>query len=242
MAYDNDQRMNANQQKEGQDQKPAANTEDKNWKQAADAEFAADTWMGAVLNPDASNTTSNTTSNNRNANNTGKNDRDRATITYDPYTQTERYRGDESLDGGTVIPPMAGASELQIFTGEPETTDTTKPTVKRTIIDDGVADVNRETRYEVASEIAPDYTRVSPRSQGSQQAQRENAGSGMGMTAVGLAILSLFLLPYLLAPVAMVIGYLAMRRGARSLGIWALVIGAVAILGAMVIYPYFTAR
>lgn len=227
MAYDNDKRMNANQ-KEGQDTKPTTSTEEKGWKQEADTEFAADTWMGAVLNPEASKSK--------------KNDRNRAAITYDPYTQTERYRGDDSLDGGAVIPPMSGASELQIFTGEPETRDTSKPTVKRTIIDDGVADMNRETRYEVASEIAPDNPRISPRSPVSEQSREENAGSGMGMTAVGLAILSLFLLPYLLAPIAMVIGYLAMRRGARTLGIWALVIGAVAILGAMVIYPYFTAR
>jgi hypothetical protein len=143
------------------------------------------------------------------------------TITYDPHTQTERYQGDDSLDGGSVVPPLRG-------------TDGRERAARRTIIDDDV---------ETAAEITPDWhTRAEPRSPVSEPTRKGNAGSGMGFTGIGLSILSLFLLPYLLAPIGIVLGYLAFRRGARTTGVWAMVVGAVAILGAILIYPYFVAR
>jgi hypothetical protein len=63
----------------------------------------------------------------------------------------------------------------------------------------------------------------------------------MGMVGIGLSVLSLFLLPYLLAPAGIIVGYLAFRRNARTTGTWAMVIGALAILGALLIYPYYRA-
>ncbi|MGI6187649.1 MAG: DUF456 domain-containing protein, partial [Brevibacillus sp.] len=66
--------------------------------------------------------------------------------------------------------------------------------------------------------------------------------SGIGWTGLGLSILSLFLLPYIVAPIGVVLGYLAYRRNARTLGVWAMIVGAIAIIGALIIYPYYIAR
>jgi hypothetical protein len=189
MAYDRTERMDA-EQKEVQSNNTANGAVKTFGEEAADTEFAADTWTGAVFTPQEK--------------------RSRETITYDPHTQTERYRGEDSLDGGALIPPLRGKNV---------------------------------TRYETAAEIAPDYrTREEGRSPVSEPERENNKGGGVGMTALGLSILSLFLLPYLLAPIGLVLGYLAFRRGARTMGVWAMVIGVAAILGAIVIYPFFIAR
>lgn len=215
MAYKGKKRMRADQ-KEGQNASKIDNTQ---W----DTELASDTWMGAVFNPEASKSN-------------GK-----ETKTYDPYTQTERYRGEGSVDGDPAVGPLNGDNaHMSAKAGETDTDD--RPTVKRMIVDDSVADLDRGTRYEVASEVAPTLPRTTSRSPESDTTAENNPGGGLGMTALGLSILSLFLFPYVLAPIGMVIGFLAYRRGARTMGIWSMVIGAVAILGALVIYPYFVAR
>ncbi len=229
MTYDPKERMNADQKEaEGAsnvDFKPAAGIEAQR-----DTELAADTWMGAALNPEANKP------------------KGRGTMSYDPNTQTESYRGDASLEGGGGGSAMANGTAGQQMAGQQAaggagSSTQERPVVKRMIVDDDVADWERETRYETAAEVAPPAnTRIEPRSPVSEPETENNPGGGMGMTALGLSILSLFLLPYLVAPIGIIVGYLAFRRGARTMGIWAMVIGAIAILGAMVIYPYFVAR
>ncbi|MFY0544644.1 DUF456 domain-containing protein [Brevibacillus sp. H7] len=200
MAYDRNERMNAERKEENNgvvddraEKRDADNT---------DTEFAADTWMGAVFNPEAS--------------------RPRGNLKYDPHTYTERYEGDRGLANETDLPYRQ------------ETEDAGEGVDRRpvrSILGDDV---------ETAAEIA-EPTRREPRSPVTE-ANEDNASGGIGMVGLGLSILSLFLLPYLVAPIGMVMGYLAYRRNARTLGAWAMIVGAVAILGALVIYPYYVAR
>ncbi|WP_134686990.1 MFS transporter [Brevibacillus migulae] len=242
MTYDPKTRMN-------DDPKEAANASNMN-DGKSDTELAADTWMGAVLNPDVSKSTDPNKSNDVNKSNdpNKSNDTSMSTeqgndrIAYDPYTMTESYQSGNTSDDGSAAQASSGQGQMQANTGNAGGYQEDKPVVKRMIVDDNVADWESGTKYEVAAEVSPTYAEIKPRSPVSEPTTENNPGGGMGLTALGLSILSLFLFPYLLAPIGMIVGYLAMRRGARTLGIWAMVIGAIAILGAMVIYPYFVAR
>lgn len=200
MAYDQDERMNAEQKEEGNGVVAAENVNT----DAVDTEFAADTWMGAVLNPEAI--------------------RPRGNISYEPFNQTEKYRGEGS--------PENSETDLPLYQ---ETRNAVGDRMERRSVRSIVGD-DTETAAEIATPI-----RNQPRSPVTESS-REDAAGGLGMVGLGLSILSLFLLPYLVAPIGMVIGYLAYRRNARTLGTWAMMVGALAILGALVIYPYFVAR
>ncbi|EMT52168.1 MFS transporter [Brevibacillus borstelensis] len=192
MAYDENERMNA-ERKEA-DNGPAEMVDQR------DTEFAVDSWMGAVFNPDSNNVKRN--------------------IDYDPLTRTERYNGEQqnaNLDGD--------------LTQAREETEHPHYTVERS-----AKDYQTETAAEIAEPIR------GTRRSAETKADPENGASGLGMTGLGLSILSLFLLPYLIAPVGFVLGYLAYRRDARTLGTWAMIIGVVAVLGALIVYPYYVAR
>jgi len=58
--------------------------------------------------------------------------------------------------------------------------------------------------------------------------------SGMALTGVILSLISLFILPYLLAPIGIVLGYLGYRSGAQSVGMWAMGLGVVGLLGTLI--------
>lgn len=163
-----------------------------------DTEFAADTWMGAVLNPDVSQ---------------------------------------------SAQPRRTDLPEAETAPSQPAMVNDRNFANRRNNLDD-------LTRYEMGAEAAPLPTfearsdeRIKSRSPvtGPSEAGGDTAG-GLGMVGLGLSLLSLFLLPYLLAPVGIVLGYLATRRKATTLGTWAMIVGAVAILGALIVYPYFIAR
>lgn len=64
-------------------------------------------------------------------------------------------------------------------------------------------------------------------------------GRGMGIAALALSILSLFVLPILFGAAGIVLGFIARRRGAETLGTWAIGIGAVAIIIGIFIMPFF---
>ncbi len=65
------------------------------------------------------------------------------------------------------------------------------------------------------------------------------SGSGAGIFAVVLSILSLFFLPVLLGIAGIVVGFIARRMGARALGNWAIGIGAAAIIMKVFFGPFF---
>ncbi|MDF2680248.1 MAG: hypothetical protein K0R47_1438 [Brevibacillus sp.] len=152
-------------------------------------------------------------------------DEDRVTkrrIQYDPYTHTERYSGELDGDEDDFSERLNG--------------------IDRTHEEKYRASAVRDDDVETAAEIAePIPVRRSVRETPDEDS-REGGASGIGMTGLGLSILSLFLMPYLIAPIGMVLGYLAYRRNSRTLGAWAMIVGAIAILGALIIYPLYTAR
>ena len=112
----------------------------------------------------------------------------------------------------------------------------------RTDLDDGSADDVRDHDVETASEIAEPIRREPRRTVDDHEEKPRNGTSGVGIAGLVMSILSLFLWPYLLGAVGIVLGFIAYRRNARTLGVWAMVIGAIAILGALIIFPYYTAR
>lgn len=143
-------------------------------------------------------------------------------IEYDPYTQTERYTGE--LDG----------EEVAYSEQKEEESRPTKHFTARGVHDDDV---------ETAAEIAePIRGRKRQSDDEDIDGSPQSGASGVGVTGLVLSILSLFMWPYLLGIVGIVLGIIAYRRDARTLGGWAIAIGVIGILGALVIYPYFTTR
>lgn len=73
------------------------------------------------------------------------------------------------------------------------------------------------------------------------EAEREDAGegTGVGWGALILSILSLFFLPVLLGAAGVILGFIARRRGASTLGAWAIGIGIVSIVIGVFILPFF---
>ncbi|MFC7370362.1 hypothetical protein ACFQPF_01540 [Fictibacillus iocasae] len=67
----------------------------------------------------------------------------------------------------------------------------------------------------------------------------EGAGKGAGITALILAVLSLFILPVFFGGAGVILGFVARRMGARSLGNWAIGLGAVSIIISLLFAPYF---
>ncbi|TWI57783.1 DUF4190 domain-containing protein [Halalkalibacter nanhaiisediminis] len=65
------------------------------------------------------------------------------------------------------------------------------------------------------------------------------AGRGTGTFAIVLSILSLFFLPVLLGAAGIVVGFVARRSGATTLGNWAIGIGAISILMTVFFSPFF---
>ncbi|MFT8362114.1 MAG: DUF4190 domain-containing protein [Sporolactobacillus sp.] len=63
-------------------------------------------------------------------------------------------------------------------------------------------------------------------------------GKGMGWLALVLSIAALFFLPIVLGIAGIIIGYLALRQGARTLGGWAIGIGLAALL-IQLLTPFF---
>ncbi|MDD9147568.1 hypothetical protein OYT88_03265 [Sporolactobacillus sp. CQH2019] len=55
-------------------------------------------------------------------------------------------------------------------------------------------------------------------------------GRGMGWLALAFSVVSLFFLPIVLGIVGIIVGYIAFREGARTLGGWAIGIGCAAVL------------
>lgn len=141
-------------------------------------------------------------------------------IEYDPYTQTERYTGE-----------LVGEEVEQTGMNEERSTEE-RPLAASTVRDNDV---------EAAAEIAEPIPR-SRRIDNEIDGDPKSGAKGIGITGLVLSILSLFMWPYLLGIVGIVLGIVAYRRDAKMTGVWAIVLGAAGILGALVIYPYFTTR
>lgn len=186
----------------------------------ADSEFAADTWTGAVFDPEA-------------------------TLPQGNQEVTSRDRTGQAGESGDAESPQTASGVAT----------TEQQEAKQAARSDRVPDTAAERANlglidsEAASEIAPPVgnegkVTADPERKGQREAATQTADMavGMGWIGLGVSILSLFFLPYLLGPVGIVLGYLAFRREARTLGTWAMLVGALGILGSLVLYPFLTPR
>lgn len=67
----------------------------------------------------------------------------------------------------------------------------------------------------------------------------DTAGRGVGISALVLSIISLFVLPILFGAAGIVLGFVARSKGSTGLGSWAIGIGVVSIIVGMFILPFF---
>lgn len=65
------------------------------------------------------------------------------------------------------------------------------------------------------------------------------AGKGFGYAALILAILSLFTAPVLFGATGIILGFVARNRGARTLGNWAIGLGALSVIVSLFLAPFF---
>jgi hypothetical protein len=69
---------------------------------------------------------------------------------------------------------------------------------------------------------------------GNRQESVRDRGKSLGIAALVIAIISLFLLPYFLAIIGITLGAISVRQGS-SLGWWAIGISIVSMIGALLI-------
>ncbi|MFC0216314.1 hypothetical protein ACFFK0_28355 [Paenibacillus chartarius] len=62
----------------------------------------------------------------------------------------------------------------------------------------------------------------------------------LGIAALVLAAISLFFLPAVLGPASIVVGFAAFVRGNRTLGVWSMALGLLAVAAYYVLVPYYT--
>lgn len=99
---------------------------------------------------------------------------------------------------------------------------------------------------ETAAEVSPRvFTDTAPitgdrdRRPMANQDVKGEAGTGMGWFALILAIASLFMAPIILGAAALIVGFIARRKGATGLGNWAIGIGLVSLIVKLMITPFF---
>jgi len=105
---------------------------------------------------------------------------------------------------------------------------------------------SHEERNEYREETAADFAAPKPRSNRARQTNEpyaiagdETGGRGLGITALIVSILSLFIWPVLMGIAGIIIGFIARGKGAKSLGTWAIIIGALSIVIGIFILPFF---
>ncbi|WLD92091.1 DUF4190 domain-containing protein [Alkalihalobacillus sp. AL-G] len=67
----------------------------------------------------------------------------------------------------------------------------------------------------------------------------DTEGRGIGIFAIALSIVSLFFLPVLLGAAGIIVGFFARRRGATTLGNWAIGLGIASIVVSLLFAPFF---
>lgn len=89
-------------------------------------------------------------------------------------------------------------------------------------------EVNDTFESEFAQDVAPDlyHTRDNERDGVNRT---ENTGTGFGITGIVFSILAFFLWPYLMAPIGIILGVVAVTRQS-STGWWAIGIGVLALV------------
>ncbi|MCI1856548.1 MAG: hypothetical protein LKI94_04955 [Sporolactobacillus sp.] len=89
---------------------------------------------------------------------------------------------------------------------------------------------NEEYAKELAADQYEEQGDRDGRPLGSGERREVGEGRGMGWLALILSCIAFFFLPIIMGIAGIVIGYIAFREGSRTLGGWAMGIGAVAVL------------
>ena len=97
----------------------------------------------------------------------------------------------------------------------------------------GKKEPERDFMEETAAEITEPVRRYDERG------EEKTNGAGLGWLALALSIISLFIWPVLLGAAGIIVGFIARRRGAETLGAWAIGIGVVAIIVRLFIMPFY---
>jgi hypothetical protein len=101
-------------------------------------------------------------------------------------------------------------------------------------------DYNEETSAEFAAPTTGSLYRGDTKVRDTDDRETEtSAGRGIGLSALALSIISLFVLPILFGAAGIILGFVARRRGATGTGNWAIGIGAISIFVGMFILPFF---
>ncbi|GAY76404.1 hypothetical protein NBRC111894_1958 [Sporolactobacillus inulinus] len=88
---------------------------------------------------------------------------------------------------------------------------------------------NAYNNEEYARELAADqYDPEADRDHGDRRVME--GGKGIGWLGLICSVIALFFLPIVLGIAGIIIGYIALRQGARALGGWAIGIGCLAVL------------
>ncbi len=91
----------------------------------------------------------------------------------------------------------------------------------------------------IREELAADITPVSPRKiiplREEYDSDEGVSRSSIGLIGVILSVVSFFILPYILAPIGIILGYIGFRKGSYSIGFWAMGLGVIGLLGSMIV-------
>ncbi|SDC32334.1 hypothetical protein [Shouchella lonarensis] len=92
---------------------------------------------------------------------------------------------------------------------------------------------------EVATEFPAtnDYVDPSPTTD-DEEDTFEAPGKGIGTMGLVLAITSLFFVPLLLGVAGAICGVIAWSKGARTLGVWSIIIAVASVVGTLLFSPY----
>lgn len=97
---------------------------------------------------------------------------------------------------------------------------------------------NDQYREETAAELDTPIRAVNEDNNVKRNLEEANSRT-MGYVALALSIISLFVLPVLLGAAGIIVGFMARRRGAQTLGSWAVGIGTVSVLLGIFVLPFF---
>ncbi|MCA1054851.1 DUF4190 domain-containing protein [Rossellomorea aquimaris] len=101
-----------------------------------------------------------------------------------------------------------------------------------------IVDRDHDFKEETAAEIAAPVN-VSHDFEEDTEEETTTSGRVLGYSALALSILSLFILPVIMGAAGIVLGFVARRRGAETLGSWAIGVGAVSIIIGLFVLPFF---
>lgn len=104
---------------------------------------------------------------------------------------------------------------------------------------DSKREYHEETAAEIASPVSWNEDRNRDRVEDKDSDNASVSGRVIGWSALALSVLSLFFLPVILGAAGIILGFVARRRNAETLGAWSIGIGVVSIIIGIFVLPFF---